>query len=439
VARRAGSVIEAVLPPRLRRAVSPYTGIVRSLDECLATSADPRLYRATCEIWGGAELLGTPLHHCSGTGGAGLTRTEAAAAAVGEALERYSASYVPPDRLLFATARELGPAAVAPERFALFSERQYASPGFPFRPFTPDTRVAWVEGQTVPGAAAAFLPAELVFLGDASLGEQRIGYATSSGAACGEARADTLARGICELLERDAFMIAWAARLSLPLLDWSAAPALVELDRRFFAPTGLAYAAIDLSCFHDVPSVLGIVRAPAGVAGALGVGAGTAANVERAWFKALAEAFAARSAGAKLELLASGEDGSRVTDVHTFEDHIRYYADAARAAAAAFLDAGARTPVDRVRALTGDLVAALCARVVAAGSSVYAVDVTSPDVASLGLLVTKVVAPELCALDVLQSARFLGGRRLYEAAAELGLRNAPLTESELNPDPHPFP
>jgi ribosomal protein S12 methylthiotransferase accessory factor len=433
-------VIEAALPPRLRRAVSPYTGIVRSLDECLASSAEPRLYRAACEVHGGNELLGSPLQHCSGIGGAGITRAEAAAAAVGEALERYSASYVPRERLLLATARELGPAAVEPERFALFSERQYTSRGFPFRRFTCDTRVAWVEGQTVPGGGAAFLPAELVFLGDASVGERPIGYATSSGAACGEARADTLARGICELLERDAFMVAWAARLSLPLLDWSEAPALVELDRRFFAPTGLAYAAVDLSCFHDVPSVLGIVRAPTGFAGALGIGAGTAATVERAWFKALAEAFAARSAGAKLELLEPGEYGSHGTGVNSFEDHIRYYADEARAAAAGFLDAGsARTPADHVRALTGDPVAALCTRVVAAGSSVYAVDVTSPDVAALGLVVTKVVAPELCALDVVQSARFLGGRRLYAAAAELGLRNAPLTEGELNPDPHPFP
>ena len=172
-------MIETALPPRLRRAVSSYTGIVRSLDECLASSAEPRLYRATCEVHGGDELVGSPLHHCSGIGGAGVTRAEAAAAAVGEALERYSASYVPRERLLVATARELGPAAVAPERFALFSERQHASRGFPFRRFTLDTRVAWVEGQMLPGGGAAFLPAELVFLGDARVGERPIGYATS--------------------------------------------------------------------------------------------------------------------------------------------------------------------------------------------------------------------------------------------------------------------
>jgi ribosomal protein S12 methylthiotransferase accessory factor len=92
-----------------------------------------------------------------------------------------------------------------------------------------------------------------------------------------------------------------------------------------------------------------------------------------------------------------------------------------------------------VSPLTGDVLAALCARVEAAGSSVYAVDVTAQDVAALGLVVTKVVAPELCALDVVHRARFLGGRRLYEVPVALGFRSTPLAESELNPYPHPFP
>jgi ribosomal protein S12 methylthiotransferase accessory factor len=433
-------MIGAALPPRLRRAVSSYTGIVRTLDECLATSADPRLYRATCEVRGGDALLGSPLDHCAGIGGSGTTRGEAAAAAVGEALERYSASYVPRGRLVVTTARGLGDSAVAPERFALFSDAQHATAGFPFRPFTADTEVAWVEGCALPSGEPAWLPAELVYLGDTACSEGPIGYATSNGAACGETSAATIGRGLCELLERDAFMILWAAGLSMPLLDWTGAPALVELDRQFFAPTGLAYSAVDLSPFHGVPSVLGVVRAPPGFAGAVGVGAGTAATIERAWLKALAEAFAARSAGAKLALLERRSYGPSGEGVASFEDHIRYYADERRARPAAFLDGSlARTPVGDVGPLDGDPIASLCARVAAAGSSAYVVDVTSPDVAELGLVVTKVVAPELCALEVAHGARFLGGRRLYEAAFELGLRARPLAASDVNPYPHPFP
>jgi len=433
-------VTDTVLTSPLRRATSSYTGIVRTLDECLAAPSEPRLYRATCEVAGTTELLGSPLAHVAGIGGAGTTRAEAACAAVGEALERYSASFVPREALVVATARELGGSAVDPTRFALFSERQYAGAGFPFRRFTPDTKVAWTAGEALPHGEPVWLPAELVYLGDAGVGERPVGYATSSGAACAEARGEALARGLCELLERDAFMIAWAAQLSLPLLDWTGDARLVELDERYFASTGLEYAAVDLSVFHRLPSVLGVVRAPRGCPGALGVGAGTAPTVERAWFKALAEAFAARAAGVKLALLDDREYGGHGEGVTSFDDHIRFYAREQRVAPAAFLDSSAaRTSVAGVPKLDGNAVSALCERVHAAGSSAYAVDVTSPDVAELGLVVTKVIAPELCALDVAHGARFLGGRRLYEAAAELRLRERALDEDEVNPYPHPFP
>jgi ribosomal protein S12 methylthiotransferase accessory factor len=429
-------VIASTLPPRLRRAVSPYTGIVRTVEECLHGPSDPPIFRVACEVARDARVLGVPLDHLKGIGGAGMTRAEAAAAAVGEALERYSASFVPNDALVVASASELAAAAVAPERFALFSERQHEALGFPFRRFTDDARVAWVAGHSLPGGEPALLPAELVFLAGASLeGERPIGYATSSGMACGETCEATLVRGLCELLERDAFMIVWSNRLSLPLLDWSSDPRILELDRRYFAPAGIEYAAVDLSCFHRVPSVLGVVRARGRCAGALGVGAGTGPTIERAWWKALAEAFASRAAGAKLALLQPASDR-----VVSFEDHIRFYADERHAEATGFLDASLeRTRTGAVGSLGGNHVEELCERVAAAGSSAYAVDVTSPDVAELGLTVTKVVAPELCSLDVAHRARFLGGRRIYEAAWAVGLGAEPLSEADLNPDPHPFP
>jgi ribosomal protein S12 methylthiotransferase accessory factor len=186
------------------------------------------------------------------------------------------------------------------------------------------------------------------------------------------------------------------------------------------------------------------VRAPRRRPGALGVGAGTAPTIAKAWWKALSEAFAARAAGAKLSLLDRRELGPEGQGVVSFEDHIRYYADESNSAAAAFLDASEeRVPVASVPPLERDdpaeLVAGLCTRIEAAGSSAYAIDVTSPDVADLGLTVAKVIAPELCMLDAVHGARFLGGARLYEAAAELGLRPEPLADGDLNPHPHPFP
>src|SRR5262249_47536957 len=84
-------------------------------------------------------------------------------------------------------------------------------------------------------------------------------------------------------------------------------------------------------------------------------------------------------------------------------------------------------------------VEAACDHLARRGLSAYAVDVTSPDVRSAGFHVVRVIAPEMCGLDVIERARFLGGSRLYEAAYEAGLVECPLTMADVNPDPHPFP
>jgi ribosomal protein S12 methylthiotransferase accessory factor len=434
--------VSAPVSQELARAVSPYTGIIRSVEECLSGTADPPFFQVVCEMGLGDDLLGAGLGHLSGIGGSGPTREAAISAAVGEALERYAASYVPFERLIRASARELGDAAIPPERFALFSDRQHRGARFPFRKFDEDARVLWVEGSELVSGRSVLAPAELVFLAPARLdGAEPIGHSTSSGLACAADPAAAVLRALCELLERDAFMIVWANRLTLPLLEAGRSRS-IERESARFARAGLGFAAVDLSIFHGLPTVLAVVRAPAGFPGALGVGAAVAPSIEEAWWKALAEAFAARTAAAKLALLEPEADAPR--PIRSFEDHIRHYSDHANADTTRFLDESeARVPAERVGALEGtttaERISGLVRRVEAAGASAYVVDVTSPDVAELGLCVHRVLTPGLCSLDVLHEARFLGGRRLYEAAVPAGLRAGMLSEEDVNPDPHPFP
>jgi ribosomal protein S12 methylthiotransferase accessory factor len=279
---------------------------------------------------------------------------------------------------------------------------------------------------------------------DRAVGETRIGHATSSGLACAATLEEAVLTGLLELVERDAFMLVWHNRLSLPLLDWSRDPELVRLDRRYFAPSGLSYAAVDLSVFLDVPAVLGVVHGLPGALGALGVGAASAPTVAVAWRKALAEAFSVQRWVRDRALEHPEELERPVRDIRSFDSHTLHYAHPDRARRAAFLDASAeRRDVREITPLGGgnvlERIEAVCRRLDEHDVSAYAVDVTSPDVRAAGLHVVHAVAPELCQLDVVEGARFLGGRRMYEAAYEAGLVLRHLTPADLNPDPHPFP
>jgi ribosomal protein S12 methylthiotransferase accessory factor len=430
---------------RLLTLVSPCCGLVRGVSDLSHAPDEARLAKVGCRLADLEPLIGftTDLR----AGGSAPARDEALAAALGEVAERYSASWVP-DGLPLATARKLGDPAVEPRRFALFHPRQHARPGFPFTPFTADTRVRWAPAVALPSNEPAFVPAQLVYLRWRSPQETReepIGYSTSNGTACGATFEEAVLSGLLELVERDAFMLAWYGRLSLPRLDWSGEPELSSFDERYFRGSGLEYAAVDLSCFHDVPTVAGVVRGNPGDGAPLAVGAAAASTVAEAWQDALGEAFAvrawARAMSHEGRVRRFADDFS---DLDGFDDHIQFYADPEHASHAAFLDASPDTrsigevaPLE-VEDVTAQI-AAVCRRLAARGVTACAVDVTAPDIADAGLRVAKVVAPELQPLDVAYEGRFLGGRRLYHAAFELGLRDEPATFDDLNPYPHPFP
>ncbi|HVH51436.1 MAG TPA: YcaO-like family protein, partial [Gaiellaceae bacterium] len=258
-------------------------------------------------------------------------------------------------------------------------------------------------------------------------GEERIAHATSNGLACGPTFSDAALTGLLELIERDAFMITWNARLSWPLLEWPDNLRLARFERRFVRPTGLRVSAVDLSAFWGVPCVLGVARSAIPGDAPFGVGAGAALTIERAVEKAIDEAIRVRSWASALR--ANGTPPPARNAIREFEEHIHYYAHDEHASAADFLDASKErrdvstiAPVEAVESVHA-----------------YAVDVTAPDVRAAGVRVVKVVAPELCALDVVHACRHLGGRRLYDEPVRLGKRPRALREDEINPDPHPFP
>lgn len=427
---------------RLETLVSPYTGLVRFTYEVLAAPDDARLVRIGSEATDHAALLGAPLDHIrDGSGGSGVSRDGAVAAAIAETAERYSLTYVPHDELVLASFDEL-PGAVDPERFALFHERQFV-PGFAFERFTRASRVDWVRGIRLPDLEPASLPAQLVYMWDRSrVRGPIIGYGTSNGGACGATFAEALLNALLEAVERDAVMIAWYDRLSLPIIDIEDDAGLRAHAERYFEPTGVRYCGVDLSQLLGVPAVLGVVR---GETIGLGVGAAAAPTIQVAWKKALAEAFAVRS-WARVQRLEQPARAFRpdFTDVRTFADHIALYADPEHARQTSFVDGSdARRTASDVAPLGGENpaahVASLVGRLDDAGLTAYAVDVTAPDVRAAGLTVVKAVVPELCPLDVDHRARYLGGTRLYEAAWRRGLREAPLGYDDVNPLPHPFP
>jgi ribosomal protein S12 methylthiotransferase accessory factor len=427
--------------PMLKSLISPLTGIVPFTTPMLPSTDDARLFHVASTTANAESLIGAATNRYSG--GIDYTPAGALAAAIGEAAERYAGAYIPASHMVVATAAELGDSAVDPASFALFDDAQYAQPNFHFRRFTEHTRVRWSPAFRLPGGERAYVPTQLVHLLADSHDDTPVGYATSSGMACGATLEEAILSGLLELVERDAFLLTWYNRLSLPRIDWSGDPALVRLDDEFFRPTGLRYAAIDLSAFLRVPTALGIVLDENG-GPAFAAGAASSVTMDVAVRKALREAFQTRAFARQLRADLPDWSCDDPRAVTTFEDHVLYHAYPSRAGIDDFLLASPlRVRVGDVAPVEGRNVTAniraIVARLASAGVDTYVVDTAPEDLRAAGLHAVTVVCPQLCRLDVPHDLRYFGAARLYDAAFGAGVTDRPFTRDDLNPEPHPFP
>jgi ribosomal protein S12 methylthiotransferase accessory factor len=428
--------------PLLKKLLSPFTGIAHLRFHMMAQPSDPRLWHVTCLTADSHLTIGTNVPKYSG--GIHPLRERALAAALGEAAERYSVSFVPLERLRFSSAHALDGPYVDPTQLNFFSPEQYASSDS-YVAFDEETPVQWVLGENLHNGQPTWIPSAFCYLPDhRRKSEPRIVYSTSSGVACGATKDEALLGGLYELIERDAFLLMWYNRLSLPILDCAGVAEIESGDRAYYDNTGLHYRVVDLSSFCDVPTAMTIVRDESDYI-RLAVGAASAATMIDAVGKSTREAFQTYAWARQMRFLKpEWSEPDDYTTIRDFEDHVALHAFGDHKDQTAFMDASTdRRHVSDVPSVRGahvrEQVSTLLDRLHRRGMDVYAVDVTSPDIRDLGLHVMRAFSPQLCQIDSEHAQRFLGVKRIYTGAFDAGLTPQPLTIETINHFPHPFP
>jgi ribosomal protein S12 methylthiotransferase accessory factor len=141
--------------------------------------------------------------------GKGLTLSGAILSAVGEAIERYSASLPDPARIIWNRPDDLEGEFLDPRTFALYTEAQYQRIGFPYVRFDPNVRHPWVLGTWLGSNTSVWVPAVFAFLSLKINPEHQIFQGTSNGLAASTEPKEAALRATLELVERDAFIAAW--------------------------------------------------------------------------------------------------------------------------------------------------------------------------------------------------------------------------------------
>lgn len=435
---------------KIERVVSPRFGIARTITRIQLGPDEPRLHLFSVEP--AYRSLGG-LGAARNTGGAGLSVTDAKLSALGELLEGYCAAAMPPKMEIFGTYKELSRhhEVVEPARFALFSENQYASNGFPFRPFNEDTPVAWVWGYSLIREKRVLVPASRVYLPYSKRPEEAdIGPLLSTGLAGAGSLETAILSGLYECIERDAFTIFWLNNLPVRRIDIRGSSSAVPFKRlhdELFDVSGYEYHVYDITNDLNVSTIYVILAVNSPRGKIYPIGASSRLDGVEAVFKAVTEAIQGKPYVLhEMKQEPNWRPRPDFADVDSFARSCKVYSIEPalvphllsveeRAHATVTLENLPRWETPGAVAAIQHITNQLRAR----DYEAIIVDLTTSDVDALGVKVVRVITPELQHLHGHHAWPFLGGRRIFEVPARLGFREGMPTEKAFCQYPHPFP
>jgi ribosomal protein S12 methylthiotransferase accessory factor len=387
--------------------------------------------------------------------GAALADDDALGACIGEAVERYAAAWIPPGRVVCARSDELQGDAITPDRFALFGAAQFwqSTRRFPFVRWRPADRLGWVRALSLVDGRAVWMPAVFVYQPYVPGAEEPlIAPCLSTGLASATSWLGAVQGGLCEVIERDAVALGWLGWFKPPAIEWGetsggranhetageVATLAETLTRR-----GFRWRLFDLTTDLDAPVAAAIVEGHSPVGPIVAFGSACHPSPARACLKALVEAAHCRMyVKSILRERPTWRAGRRFRNVTNFAEHARFYSShpeqrrpldwwwaGTRSTRWQMTKPDSAAPLEWIRLQS--------IRMAAAGCEPFVVDVTSPDVAELGMHVARVVAPGLQPLHGHHAWRHMGGQRLRQLGRVFG--SAAKQPWWFNAYPHPCP
>jgi ribosomal protein S12 methylthiotransferase accessory factor len=397
-----------------------------------------------------------------GEAGFGRTRDFAScrATAVAEALERLGGQWPWGKRTTVrASYAELAGDALDPRSLGLFPPERYQEPDCPYQPFTEDAVVSWVWAYSFGQGRPVLVPETHAYYRTpwrpGAEPDKPFTFEISNGCALGGCLEEAILHGILEVVERDAFLMTWYARMPLPEVDLVRAPdprigLVVERIER----TGYRVRVFDMTLAEGIPAFWVLAQDATGddtrprvictsgsaldpVAAVLTALGELAPIVEQEERRYRAEAERARQMAADPGLVRIMTDHSLCSATPEAFDRFSFLLSGDRVIG--WDQLLGRGPWPFHADLRDDLTEAVD-RMLAGGMDVVVVDQTSPLHEAAGLHCVKVIAPGALSMTFgHRNRRTTGLPRLLEVPHRLGYAPRPLTDAEVNPHPHPFP
>lgn len=300
-----------------------------------------------------------------------------------------------------------------------------------------NAKINWVQGWELTSRKPILIPSQLVWLSESRYkGEKLIYPPISTGAASSSALSSAVYQGICECLERDAYMITYLRKLSrqrVNLLSHSTLAELQEKAERY----NLEIAVFEITTDIPVPTFMALTIDRTGYGPAVTVGLKADLDPLVAIQGAIEESFHPRN-----WLRAKYEDGERQKkeNLNNLIQRGLFWYDQLMLKHLDFLLKNNLPAKDisefRLMDWSGKNKFGILKKIITANKlRTYVVEITHPELKQVGIRVAKVIMPDLQPLYLQEKYRCWQGKRLDEAPERIGYSDV---ETEINPIPHPF-
>jgi ribosomal protein S12 methylthiotransferase accessory factor len=426
----------------IERLVSPY-GLVSHARRLPISAGDPACAVVTASVGDPGHVLDGQFgwSHDPAMGnidGAGSDPTDPARAgflAVAESLERYSSCAWRAERMIWATARELGGDAVDLSAWPACSAAELADPANTLVAADPDAPMRWTRGWSLTANRPVYVPAILVWLKNRPQSyAERFTHTISTGCAAHTDPAAAVVNGILEVVERDAVALTWLQRLRLPRV-----PVDGDSDSDSDSTPNVRTLCFDATTDLGIPVLYAVQLSDHDRALAQLVSAACELDPRRAVVKLHRELAAVRLALRSMAL--HGGQSYQERSISVVGGALRLGGPDQRPQFGFLLD-GER-PERAIDDLPGlvdaeprEALRWLLARLDRAGCEVIVVDLTTDEARQAGAVVVRVLVPQLMPVSFDRHARYLGHPRLYDAPARMG--HPVLAEADVNPVPQPL-
>lgn len=414
-------------------------GPITSLYKNPRYNDEPQFFQYTAAIRKNSSLSNT--HDAENlAGGTAFSKEKAVMKALGEAIERYCLSIFKRKQLIYAPSKKLIKDYLDPSAVVSFSSAQLKDNNPKIFALKQDSKFWWVKGFSITDNKEILVPAQLVYVPYHTYDEPVIRLPVTTGASAGTSLEGAVIRGICEIVERDSFMIFYLNKLTAPKLDLSKTgdETLIQI-RESFKRYNLNLFVFNISTDLPFTSIMAIIADKTGIGPAVSVGLKCSFSAKEAIIGAVEEAQQVRS-WIRDEMHNQKNPIINPDHIVDLKDRGLYWSRLERIRDLDFfLNSKKIIFVDNfIEKSALSEFDTLMQRLSRKKLEVIFVDVTRPEVKKAGFFVVKVIIPQLQPLYLYENFKYLGGERLYNVPKALDYKNTPRNENELNSTPHPF-